>query len=121
MLPASVLNAHRGRPVFLALVALWGILMLVAAVVRVMARRREHGDYRLFRAIMLRSLIPVYALALILVSLTARPYLRFEERRWVAQDTLVNLPPGGGFTALETRLTERLKAEMTRAAASLQP
>ena len=121
LLPGSRLYAGVHPPLlFLVLGVLWGVILLIRAVLYIL-RFGERSAYRLFRASTLRSLIPVYALALILVSLTARPYLRFEERRWVARDTLMAVPPGGGFTTLEMRLTEQLKAAMTRAAAGLQP
>ena len=82
---------------------------------------RERGAFRLFRGSVLLSLVPVYALALILISLTVRPYLRHEERRWLAQDKVIALDPSGGFTRVEAAVTQRLKAEITAAAAGLKP
>jgi hypothetical protein len=123
LLPVTVLRpgSRWTRPLLVALGAIAAVALLVSVIDAGARRWRERGDYRLYRASLLRSLVPVYALTLILVSVTARPYLRFEERRWMARDTLMKVPPGGGFTSLETRLTKRLHAEMTRAAAQLQP
>jgi len=64
-----------------------------------------------------RTLIPVVALALILVNICSRPYLRMEERRLVKSDTLMCSDlAAGGFTGLESRLVQRLKAEIQEAA-----
>lgn len=66
---------------------------------------------------LMRTVIPVIALALILVNLCSRPYLRHAERRWLAQDTVTALDSsGGGLTVIESRLTQRLKAEIQQAA-----
>lgn len=66
---------------------------------------------------LMRTVIPVIALALILVNLCSRPYLRHAERRWLAQDTVMGPDSsGGGFTVIESRLTQRLKGEIQQAA-----
>ena len=66
-----------------------------------------------------RTLIPVVALTLILVSVCSRPYLRLEERRLLQNDSVMGVDRNGGFTAVESRLTQRLKSEIQKAADSL--
>ena len=68
-----------------------------------------------------RTLIPVVALALILVSVCSRPYLRMEERRLLRSDRVMRIDPNGGFTVVESRVTQRLKAEIQQAAGKLTP
>ena len=67
-----------------------------------------------------RTIIPVLALALILVNVCSRPYLRWAERRWLATDTVMGVDPNGGFTRIETLVTQRLKAEIQQAATGLK-
>jgi hypothetical protein len=68
-----------------------------------------------------RTLLPVIALALILVNVSSRPYLRMAERRLLQSDTLMGPDPFGGFTSIESRLVHRLIAEMTKAAEGMDP
>ncbi len=66
---------------------------------------------------LMRTIIPVIALALILANICSRPYLRHAERRWLAQDTVMGPDSdAGGFTRVESRLVQRLRAEMRQAA-----
>ena len=64
-----------------------------------------------------RTLIPAVALAAIVLNAVAQPYLSREERHWMATDTVMRVDAKGGFTAIESRLVQRLKAEMQQAAA----
>ena len=123
LLPASVLNTRNDVTpwLLLALGVGVGVGVLMLAVRAAAARVREKGAYPLFRGSALRSRIPVYAMALILVSLLARPYLRFEQQRWLARDTVMGFDTSGGFTAAEQRVTDRLKTEMATAAAGMEP
>jgi hypothetical protein len=60
-----------------------------------------------------RSLIPVFALVVILLGLTSVPYLRASESSLVRQDTLTSSTERGeGFTDMETRLVKRLQQEV---------
>jgi hypothetical protein len=73
-------------------------------------RGRNEG---LFRGSVARSLIPVFALVVILLGLTSAPYLRANESSLVRQDTLTSsVERGEGFTDMETRLVKRLQQEV---------
>jgi hypothetical protein len=73
-------------------------------------RGRNEG---LFRGSVARSLIPVFALVVILLGLTSVPYLRASESSLVRQDTLTSSTERGeGFTDMETRLVKRLQQEV---------
>lgn len=75
--------------------------------------------YGLYRGTVARSLIPFLALAIVLITLLTTPYLRATEFRLIRTDPLMAIPSGRtsvGFTAIESRLTERLRSEMLHAA-----
>jgi hypothetical protein len=67
-----------------------------------------------------RSLIPTFAAAVILICLTARPWLVHRERALLAADkVLVTGADEVGFSRIENQLAERLKDAVESAAASL--
>ena len=67
-----------------------------------------------------RSLIPVFASAIILFSLLTRPYLDHRETWLVQNDPLMRMDAGKpGFTAVEVRVTERLQKAVAEAAKGL--
>jgi hypothetical protein len=68
---------------------------------------RGDDAFILFRLTVARSVVPLLASVAIIVGLLAHPYLNAREARLVAIDGLGD----GGFTDVETRVTERLKAE----------
>lgn len=73
--------------------------------------------YAAFYGSFARTLVPNIALALIVMNIIAQPCLRREERIWITKDTVMHIDPKGGFTAIESRIVQRLKAEIQQAAA----
>ena len=71
--------------------------------------RKSREQCRLYYGTRTRSLIPVCALAMILLSVASSPFLRFEERRLVREDNVCGLDADGGFTIVEARVTKRLR------------
>lgn len=95
------------------------VLVLTAAVaaLRLLLAPRAAG---LSCGTVARSLIPIFAAAVILLSAIGRPALRQAERVNLAADTLMLTPPGEvGFSPVENRLTERLQKAVAAAAATL--
>ncbi len=75
--------------------------------------------FGLYRGTVARSLIPYLALAIVLVTLLTNPYLSTQERHLIRTDPLMapsSSRMSAGFTAVETRITERLRTEMLNAA-----
>ena len=68
-----------------------------------------------------RSLIPVFASAIILFSFLTRPYLDHRETWLVQNDPLMRMDAESpGFTAVELRVTERLQKAVAEAAKGLE-
>ena len=91
-----------------------GLAYLGYGIVRRQWFRKVHAAYY---GSLARALIPVIAVTVIVLNILAQPYLRREERCLISSDTLMHIDPKGGFTAIESRLVQRLKAEMQQAAA----
>jgi hypothetical protein len=106
---------------FFCVVAVLVLLVALLVILRAIRRELQFGrSCAAYFGSLARTIIPVIALALILVNICSRPYLRWSERRWLERDTLLAIDrEGGGFTAVETRLTERLRTEIAEATASL--
>ncbi len=68
-----------------------GGLLLVAAMMFFALRYaiRHRGEHRLYFGTLARSMAPVYALAIIFVSLTIQPWLMYNEAQWLRKDTLI--------------------------------
>ena len=65
--------------------------MLLAVVVFILSIRfagMKRQQYGLYFGTMARSLAPVYAFSIILLTLTAQPWLLYNEAQWLRQDTL---------------------------------
>ena len=80
------------------------------AFIQGIAGRKEYG---LFYGTVFRSMIPLLAGALIVLSLISRPALRYEEAKYIRQDTFFNPSstlPGG--LSLETRATDQFRADL---------
>jgi len=78
-------------PVFSAFVTTLGLLFA----------RRQHGTYC---GSLARSLIPVFAATMLVLCLTARPYLVWRERHWLAQDRILAVGPHEvGISRLENQ------------------
>lgn len=73
-------------------------------------RRHEHA---LFVGTVARSVLPILATVILLLTLLVQPWLAREETRLIQSDPLLSQGPRvAGFTAVETRLVDRLKKEM---------
>ena len=79
-------------------------------------KKRQH--YGLYYGTLARSLAPVYAFAIILLVLTAQPWLLYNEIHWLQKDTLMygsiahSNDKNSGFTLVETRASTRLAAQL---------
>ncbi len=93
------------------------LLGCVTAALRLLLAPRQVG---LYCGTVARSLIPTFAGALLLLCLTARPWLLCRERFLLAQDRIFLADSENpGFTRIENRVTERLRSAVESAAASL--
>jgi hypothetical protein len=81
-------------------------------------QRREHGIYY---GTVARSLAPVYALSIILISLTVQPTLLFSEVKWLHGDTLFlgalvdNRSSAFVFNGVEARASQRYSQNLRKA------
>jgi len=89
--------------------------------VPVLAGRRQQRDprYRLYFGTVARSLIPIYALALLAVVLVCRPALHYQEREAYRQDRLFFVHRGEIRPRLEAKIADRLRSEVLQATAQL--
>lgn len=117
LLPAAWLDTERSYvPALSAGVAGLVLLLGVADQVYAVVCDRRHGKAcAAYYGSLSRTLIPIVALTLILVTVGSRPYLRMEERRLLKNDAVMHVDPQGGFTVIESRVTQRLKAETQKA------
>jgi len=81
---------------------------------------RRDPQYRLYAGTVARSLIPVYALALLAVVLVCRPALQYQERAAYRQDRLFFVHKGETRPRLEAQVTVRLRGEVLQAAEKLE-
>ena len=72
-----------------------------------METRRAYG---LYYGTLARTLMPVYACAILFVGVVCMPYLQQRESVLLRQDTLLFIGSHGG--GIEGRLTQRLKREL---------
>lgn len=92
-----------------------GMAALLAAglVLRVMWRSlRAPSAWGLYWGTWGRTLTSVYAVAVVLLALATQPGLRRLERTWVRSDKIMSLDKTGGFTRLESRMTQRILNEL---------
>ena len=74
----------------------------------------SRNTYGLFYGTLARSLMPVYACAIILIAVIGLPWLQKEESALLKKDPLFDSNPHG-FTVLEGNLTKRLQSELAAA------
>ena len=74
----------------------------------------SRNTYGLYYGTLARSLMPVYACAVILIGVIGLPWLQKEESALLKQDPLFDSNPHG-FTVLEGNLTKRLQSELAAA------
>ena len=79
----------------------------------------SRNTYGLYYGTLARSLMPVYACAIILIAVIGLPWLQKEESALLKQDPLFDSNPHG-FTVLEGNLTKRLQSELAEALKSDQ-
>lgn len=122
ILPQSWLEPdHQHVKIICLLIAGWLLLLVLAGIVDYVFCDVRYGrKFAAYYGSLARTLIPVIAMTLILVNVCSRPYLRMAERQLLAKDTIIRIDSaGGGFTAVESRLVQRLKAEIQKAAETL--
>lgn len=80
------------------------------------------SDYGLYLGTAARSLIPAFAVAVLLLGGVVQPWLAREETRWLRADPLLDQGANiGGFTSVETRVVNKLKAGMLEGARKGEP
>ena len=77
-------------------------------------RERWQPEYRLYRGTRARSLVPMYALTLLLIAGIAQPYLARQERQAYQQDRVFFVHPGETVPPLEAQIVNDLKRAMLR-------
>ncbi|MEI6148876.1 MAG: hypothetical protein WCS01_07240 [bacterium] len=96
------------------ILGLSGLVYLVYGIVRRQWFRRTHAAYY---GSLMRALVPAIAFVVIALNCIAQPWLSRQERHLISIDTVMHIDARGGFTAIESRVVQRLKAEMQQAAA----
>jgi hypothetical protein len=106
-------TSHAGVQVFAGMAAaVIGISLgigVILCLAQGLAGRQASGQ---FYGTSFRTLIPVLALVIIVLGLTARPFLVSAQARYLAGDTLLVDKDRPGFTRLENDLVERLRGEI---------
>ncbi len=96
-------------------------LAIVIMALSLRAAGRKHGEHGLYYGTLARSLVPVYALAIIFISLTIQPWLLYNEAKSLRQDKVLygylansgdNTP---GFTMAEMRSVQSLNSLIRKA------
>ena len=124
LVPVSWLQAPSGwaRVLYPAAAGIFGAALAcgaLVALVRALFPRPCHGAYY---GTLGRSLVPILAMAVVLIGLLTGPYLARRETFLVQNDPLFGVSPDEpGFTRVENRLAERLRRETAAAAAALEP
>lgn len=93
----------------LGLAALALVLVILLGLAQGLGGAREHGRYY---ALLFRTLVPMLALAIIVLGLTARPALHRAEEAWISRDTMIQVGDSVGFSRIETDLVQRLRTAM---------
>ena len=123
MLPQSWLDRERSYVQTLGAVVAVGLLLLIlTGLVHYACRDLRYArKFAAYYGSLSRTMIPVVALTLIIVNISSRPYLRMAERNLLAKDTVLGVDSNAGFTIIESRVTQRLKGEIQKAAEALPP
>lgn len=96
------------------------LLIIADLIYSIFIDMRYGRKYAAYYGSLARTLIPIIAMTLILVNVCSGPYLRMAERQLLAKDTLMRVDSkGGGFTVLESRVTQRLKTQIQDAVEAL--
>ncbi|MHB9026184.1 MAG: hypothetical protein ACYC7E_18760 [Armatimonadota bacterium] len=116
-LAAFVLSVY-GFPLHWYALTGLGLCVVLAVLFLLPGMRRIRLGEGLYRGTMARSLIPVYALAILLISAMAIPALDREEQHWLRKDTILfyhNGEPMRSCTPLEERVVKDLRGKLLEA------
>ena len=91
-----------------------GLIICGVGIVVFIKGCTSRNTYGLYYGTLARSLMPVYACAIILIAVIGLPWLQKEERALLNKDPLFDSNPHG-FTVLEGNLTKRLQSELAAA------
>ena len=91
-----------------------GLIICGVGIVVFIKGCTSRNTYGLYYGTLARSLMPVYACAIILIAVIGLPWLQKEESALLKQDPLFDSNPHG-FTVLEGNLTKRLQSELAAA------
>lgn len=93
------------------------LILLVAVIFIAVRYVQRSSSFLFFEGTLARSLIPIYALVILLIS-CAQPYLLHQEAYWFRQDRLIfnNKQSGEKVFGLDYRVTTRLRHEMLQTA-----
>lgn len=87
------------------------LALLLLGIGRVVRGYTAGKEYALFYGTCFRSLIPLYAVALLVLNLTSRPLLRVSEAKYIQQDTLFCIAEDG-ITSVETSATRHIRQRL---------
>ena len=96
-----------------------GLIICGVGIVVFIKGCMSRNTYGLFYGTLARSLMPVYACAVIFIGIICLPWLQKEESALLKKDPLFSSNPHG-FTVLEGNLTLRLQSELAEALKSDQ-
>ena len=88
-----------------------GLIICGVGIVVFIKGCTSRNTYGLYYGTLARSLMPVYACAIILIGVIGLPWLQKEESALLKKDPLFDSNPHG-FTVLEGNLTKRLQSEL---------
>ncbi|MBO66588.1 MAG: hypothetical protein CL509_10010 [Actinobacteria bacterium] len=91
-----------------------GLIICGVGIVVFIKGCMSRNTYGLYYGTLARSLMPVYACAIILIAVIGLPWLQKEESALLNKDPLFDSNPHG-FTVLEGNLTKRLQSELAAA------
>ena len=91
-----------------------GLIICGVGIVVFIKGCMSRNTYGLYYGTLARSLMPVYACAIILIAAIGLPWLQKEESALLNKDPLFDSNPHG-FTVLEGNLTKRLQSELAAA------
>jgi hypothetical protein len=91
-----------------------GLIICGVGIVVFIKGCMSRNTYGLYYGTLARSLMPVYACAIILIGVIGLPWLQKEESALLKKDTLF-APDPQGFTVLEGKLTRRLQTGLADA------
>jgi hypothetical protein len=101
--------------------AVMGIVLGAGALLGFVQGLVGEQKYGPFYGTSFLTLIPVLAMAIIVIGVVAKPFLVASESRYLAQDTLMHDPVRPGFTRIENDLVEQILGEIRDAVRNRDP